>query len=106
METKKILAALGYFSTFFAAVLFPLIIFLASDDRAVKVHAKKALLSQLILLIPIPFLIFSAIHEMTGNQSDPPILFITCIIVTIILSIIVAIWNIVKGIQVLSKDSI
>lgn len=106
METNKILSALSYFSIFFAGVLFPLIVFLISADKTVKSHAKKALVSHLIPLIPVPFIVFSAIFGIAEVQTEIPVVFITSMIAMVILSVIVVIWNIVKGIQVLSKETI
>lgn len=106
METNKILSALSYFSIFFAGVLFPLIVYFISTDKVVKSHAKKALFSHLIPLIPVPFIIFSAIFGFAQFETGVPVIFITSMIVLIILSLIVLIWNIVKGIQVLSKETI
>lgn len=106
MESRKILSALSYFSIFFAGVIFPLIVWIVSVDKVAKGHAKKAFISHLILLIPTPILVFTAIYHMAGNQTEFPIMFFISIIAIVILSIIVAIWNIVKGIQVLSKENI
>lgn len=100
MDTKKILSSLSYFSLFFAGFVFPLIVFLVSDDQEVKGHAKKALFSHLIPLILVPFIIFGALMDVS-NGSEFPMLFIIMIIIFSIISFIIAIWNIVKGIKVL-----
>lgn len=104
METNKVLSALSYFSIFFAGILFPLIVWLVSSDKETKVHGKKAFLSHIILILPVPFIISSAIiFEMTGSQSEIPVMFIISVITSIVLSLIVVIWNLVRGIQVLNK---
>lgn len=105
METNKILAALSYFSIFFAGILFPLIVWIVSGDKFTKGHAKKAFLSHLAILIPVPFIVFTAIFEIAGGQTDIPVMFFISIFAMALVSIIVTIWNIVKGIQVLSKET-
>lgn len=102
METGKVLSALSYFSIFFAAIILPLIVWIVAEDMMAKEHAKKAFFSHLILLIPIPLIVFTAIFELSGNLESIPIMFIISIIGTVVLSLIVMVWNIVKGIQVLS----
>ncbi|MDQ0157043.1 DUF4870 domain-containing protein [Robertmurraya andreesenii] len=106
MDTNKVLSALSYFSIFFAGIIFPLIVWLVASDKVVKGHAKKAFFSHIITLIPVPIIIFSVIFDIVGGYSDVPVMFFISIIVTVILSLIVLIWNIVKGIQVLTKESI
>lgn len=100
METNRILSSLNYFSVLFAGILFPLIVWLAAEDKEVKGHAKKAFFSHLIPLIPLPILIFAIFSELIrGDQT--PVIFFTSIVLIIILSCIVLVWNIVKGIKVL-----
>lgn len=103
METKKILSALAYFSIMFAGILFPAILYFASDEIEVKQHAKRALLSQLIPLIPIPFVLYSAYHLIVTSQTDFPVLVLAGIGISILLSMIVLIWNLVQGIRVLKN---
>ncbi|MDZ5474120.1 DUF4870 domain-containing protein [Bacillus sp. 31A1R] len=106
METNKILSALSYFSIFFAGIVFPLIVLLVSEDKRVKEHAKSALLSHFIPLIPVPFLIFAGVTGAIQGTTEMPIFLAVGVVVTIILSLVVTIWNIVKGVKVLSKESI
>jgi hypothetical protein len=98
---------LSYFSIFFAGFLFPLIVFLISENKEVKSHAKKALFSHLIPIIPVPFIVITAIVQtLRSPYGEPSILFFVGVGLTVILSLIVLIWNIVKGIQVLSKETL
>ena len=97
METRRVLSGLSYLSIFFAGFIFPLVVFLASSDQITKMHAKKALLSHLIPLIPLPLLIFSIIEE--GPSGQFPALTFVFIIVMVIISIVVTIWNIIKGVK-------
>lgn len=103
METRKILSSLCYFSVFFAGFLFPLVVFFVTEDKDTKSHAKKAFLSHLILLIPVPFIIYSVIVQVVAEATDVSLFFILSVILFILLSLIVAIWNIVTGIKVLKK---
>jgi hypothetical protein len=97
METRRVLSGLSYLSIFFAGFIFPLVVYLATSDEVTKMHAKKALLSHLIPLIPLPLLIFAIIQEAPSGQF--PAFTIVCIIIMILISIVVAIWNIVKGVK-------
>lgn len=103
MDSRKVLSALSYFSIFFGTFIFPLIVFLASEDSQTKKHAKKAFLSHLVPLIPVPLLIFAVIYEASRGTNAVPIFTIICVILMVLVSIIVVIWNIVKGIKVLNE---
>jgi hypothetical protein len=107
MDTKRVVSALCYFSIMFAGILFPLVAYFALEDLEVKHHAKKALLSHLIPLIPLPLiplpLILLAVYfDITRGAGEFPVLMFTSAIIMVILSFIVLIWNIVKGIKVLN----
>ena len=102
MDSRKLLSGLSYFSIFFAGFIFPLVVYLASSDSVTKMHAKKALLSHLIPLILVPVLIFTIIFE--ASNSDIPVFTIVTIVVMVLISIIVAIWNIIKGVKALMAE--
>jgi len=106
METNKLLAGISYLSIFFAGFIFPLIVFLISTDEWVKRHAKKAFLSHLIPLVPVPFLVGGAIYLDVTNKLDSTAAFfiIGGAIFTGILAIVVVIWNIVKSIRVFTDE--
>ncbi|WP_026694475.1 DUF4870 domain-containing protein [Peribacillus kribbensis] len=99
MNKDKILASLSYFSIFFAPFLLPLIIYFVSDNFYVKGHAKKALLSHLVPFLGIIMIITGIIGDFANGGL--PVFFIIGIIVYGLLSFIVLIWNIVKGIRLL-----
>ncbi|QED49547.1 DUF4870 domain-containing protein [Cytobacillus dafuensis] len=105
METNRVLSSLSYLSVLFAGILFPLVVFLVTEDKKTKYHAKKALLSQLIMLVPFPVVVYSAITQIVMNQTEVPMLFISSVIITILLCLIVAVWNIVKGIKIFTNES-
>lgn len=101
MNTNKLLAALNYFSIFFAGIIFPIVVYLVSEDKKVKNHAKRALISHLTILIPVPFMIYGIF---TGATDAMSFLFIVSISVFIILNLIVVIWNLVNGIKIIAKE--
>lgn len=102
MDTKKVLSALSYFSIIFAGFIFPLVVFLASDDKEVKYHAKKAFLSHLIPLLTLPVLLITFYLDMNASNEYFPYFTIGGAVLSSIVGIIVLIWNIVKGVKVLS----
>ncbi|MGJ7911215.1 DUF4870 domain-containing protein [Neobacillus sp. LXY-1] len=104
MESKKVLSSLCYFSVFFAGFIFPLVVMLASSDPDTKQHAKKALLSHLIPVITVPIIIFAAIKDFSNMQDQIPVFFVISIVVTIVISLVIFIWNIVKGVKVLVSE--
>lgn len=103
METKKILSALCYFSMLFAGFIFPLVVYFVTDDAYTKGHAKKAFISHLIPLVPIPFLGVGVFYDLVLGEGYPRASTIICILIIVIVSITVLIWNIVKGVKVLAQ---
>lgn len=102
MDTKRVVSALCYFSILFAGILFPLVAYFASEDLDVKHHAKKALFSHLIPLIPLPLILLSVYYDMTRGAGEFPVLMFASAMLMVVLSFIVLIWNLVKGIKVLN----
>lgn len=95
MSVEKVMSSLCYFSVFFAPFLFPIIVFFVLRDEEVSYHAKRAVVSH---LLPFITLILALIAVFVMNVGSVIIL---GIIVFGLLNVIVFIWNIVKGIQVL-----
>ncbi|TWD97474.1 uncharacterized protein DUF4870 [Neobacillus bataviensis] len=104
METRKVLSSLCYFSIFFAGFIFPLAVYLATGDEGTKRHAKKSLLSHLIPLILTPLLVLAVFYDFTSQQDAIPVFTVISIIVLILLWLAVVIWNIVKGVKVLTAE--
>ncbi|WP_042462963.1 DUF4870 domain-containing protein [Neobacillus dielmonensis] len=104
MDSRKVLSSLCYFSIFFAGFIFPLVVWLASGDEITKQHAKKSLLSHLIPLFCVPLIGLIFIFEFVGLDSDIPVFSIISMIALAIVSLIVVIWNIVKGVKVLIAE--
>ncbi|WP_080844051.1 DUF4870 domain-containing protein [Cytobacillus gottheilii] len=102
MDTDKILSALSYFSIFFAGFIFPLVLFFATSSESVKEHAKKAFISHIIPLLSVPLLLFAVFMEptFTAGANEIPFFFLGSLLVSLLLSFIVVIWNIIKGIKV------
>lgn len=106
MNTNKVLAGLSYLSVFCVAFIFPLIVFLVSSSTYVKEHAKKALISHIIPIIPVLVLVSSVVYlELTNQLTDTTSIFLIAgAIFTVVVSIIVSIWNLVKAIKVFAND--
>ncbi|MFZ3590174.1 DUF4870 domain-containing protein [Bacillus sp. DJP31] len=98
-DSNKIISALCYFSIFFAGFILPIIVYFIVNDREVKKHAKHAFISHLIPVVTIPFLLIGGF--MSGVGEVVAGVLILGIILTFILNIVVIIWNVVKGIEVL-----
>lgn len=110
MDTRRVLAALAYFSIFFMGFILPAVLYFVSDDRWVKDHAKAAFLSH---CIPVVAVIVAFIGMMAtgvglfslnaqgaagvGALIAMGLLFGAAALV----SLIVAIWNVYRGIKVL-----
>lgn len=104
METRKVLSSLCYFSIFFAGFLFPLAVYFATGDEVTKRHAKKALFSHLIPLVPTPLILFAIINDFATLQDTVPVLTIISIVVLMVIWLVVVIWNIIKGVKVLVAE--
>ncbi|MBE4907012.1 DUF4870 domain-containing protein [Bacillus luteolus] len=101
METNKIISSLCYFSIFFAGFLLPIAVYFIVQDQEVREHAKKAFISHLIPFITIiffvlPMFVMGSMEAAVGGMLIFFALFS-------LISFIVVIWNVVKGIQVLAK---
>ncbi|QOR66210.1 DUF4870 domain-containing protein [Cytobacillus suaedae] len=101
METNKIISSLCYFSIFFAGFLLPIAVYFIVQDTEVRDHAKKAFISHLIPFITV---IFFIIPMLFAGSTEVAVggMFIFFALFSLI-SIIVVIWNVIKGIQVLAK---
>lgn len=101
METDKVLSSLSYFSILFAGFIFPLVLYFVTDSEEVKFHAKKAFISHVIPVVFAIVIFVLFISEMMFNETGFPFLSIVSFVVFGIVSLIVLVWNIIKGIQVL-----
>lgn len=105
MDTRKVLSGLCYFSIFFAGILFPLVVMFASADDVTKSHAKKAFLSHLIPLIPVPLLIAAIFSDInTINNDGIPVFTLVSAGIMVLVSLIVTIWNVIKGVKALMME--
>lgn len=112
MTNKKTLSALCYFSVFFFPLLIPFVIYLLSDDKEVKIHAKRSFISHLIpiILLIIGVILFSIsmftvekrMMAVLDQQFDfwqiAPFLFT---LVYSLLFMTLLIWNVFQGVKVL-----
>ncbi len=102
METNKVLSAVCYLGVLFMPLIVPIVIFFVVDDDFVKKQAKSSIWSQLIPVLFFPLLIVEMIFYIP-EQGDFPGLFLLTFFAFICVSLIVLIWNIVKGIKLLIK---
>jgi len=111
METRKVLAALAYFSIFFMGFILPAVLYFVSDDRYVKDHAKAAFLSH---CIPVAAVVVAFVGMLAtgvgafGIGGSVEAAGVGTIVGMLLLfgaaalvSLVVAIWNVYKGIKVL-----
>jgi hypothetical protein len=105
-KTNKLLASLNYFSVFFAPFLLPIAIYFIVDQRDIKDHAKKAVISHIIPFISLVGVIIFLFFSAGANPSQEGMLFATLFgfLFVGLINIIVVIWNIVKGIKILIKE--
>jgi hypothetical protein len=103
MNSHKLLAALCYFSVFFAPFLFPIIVYFVTNDEVVKGHAKRAFLSHFIPFGTFLAFVFLTIGSAFWNADIVPVWFLASIAIGGIVNIVVIIWNIIKGIQALQE---
>ncbi len=100
--TEKLLASLSYFSVFFAPILFPIIVWIATGPP-VSTHAKKALLYHILpwILILIAVICFGLTQSY--NHTVAAVLFILGIL-TALGSVFYLIYNLYCGVKVLVTD--
>jgi hypothetical protein len=103
-KTNKALASLNYFSVFFAPLLLPIAIYFIVDHSEVKQHAKKALISHIVPFLSVLGVIGMIVFSGFSNPSEATFLtvFFGGFLVVGLINLIVFIWNIVKGIKLLS----
>jgi len=111
LDTRKVLAALAYFSFFFMGFILPAVLYFVTDDRYVKDHAKAAFLSHCIpvaagivafvgmIATGVGAFGFSGNADATG--AGTVISMFLLFGAAGLVSLVVAIWNVYKGIKVL-----
>ncbi|ASS98229.1 MULTISPECIES: DUF4870 domain-containing protein [Geobacillus] len=107
MSTNKVLSALCYFSVFFAPFILPIVVYFVVEDLEVKRHAKRALVSHLIPAVTILlFIALAASPVLFGHWGEESLLFGGGLVwlgflVAGAVNLVVVVWNVIKGIQVL-----
>ena len=106
METNKILSSLSYFSILFAPFILPVIVYFVSEDREVKYHAKRSLISHIfpvILTVILFFTLFFNIYSIPtdGTSMGPLVLPVILMLLYMLVYGILLVWNIIQGIKVL-----
>ncbi|WP_437272693.1 DUF4870 domain-containing protein [Staphylococcus succinus] len=104
-QSEKLLAALSYFSVFFAPILFPIIVWILSD-KPVSTHAKKSLAYH---ILPYILMIVGGVLIGLSESDSNNALGITLIVVAVIAfigAIYYVIYNLYCGIKVLLKENL
>lgn len=107
MDTNKLLSALAYLSIFFLGFIFPAVLYFVAKDDEVKRHAKAAFLSHCIPVAAgiLAFVLVVALGF--GGMHDPGAGYMLGMFLIIgaaaLVSLIVTIWNVVKGVQILIR---
>ena len=111
MDQSKGLSALSYLSYFFAPFILPIIVFFISKEEFVKRHTKRAIISHLIpVVLGIIFAILFFISALSWDTNTVENIYIGDIfsspffigfVIFLIVTFIVAIWNLVQAIKVL-----
>ncbi|EUJ45521.1 DUF4870 domain-containing protein [Listeria riparia] len=103
MKDQKILNALSYFSLFFAPILVPLAIWIFSATENTKHHAKVALLTHIIPAIGgfASLFLVSFVGISTNSSNVTGIVGLGLMVAIGIMIVILAVFNIVRGIQAL-----
>jgi hypothetical protein len=89
---------------FFAPFLLPIAIYFIVDHNEVKQHAKNALISHIVPFLSVLGVIGMIVFSGFSNPSEATFLtvFFGGFLVVGLINLIVFIWNIVKGIKLLS----
>lgn len=101
-STQKILASCCYFSIFFAPLLFPIIVYFVVPHEDVKSHAKKAFISHLLPFFCL-FLVFLFVFVMNTPEQIGVLVLVAMLLFGLV-NLVIFIWNIVKGVQVLANE--
>ena len=106
-SNAKALSGLSYLSIFFLPFVLPIIVYFATNDAEAKRHAKRAFISQIliivlsvILVLIIFFAFFFNMQDNTLNMSFVILLFVSFILI-IGAFVVILIWSIVQGIKVI-----
>lgn len=103
-KNNQVLSSLNYFGIFFAPFLLPLVIMLVTKDDEVRFHAKRSILSHLlILIILIVVMGLSTIFYIFHPAKLTAGVLIIGYMLAGVISIILVIWNVVQGIQAVSS---
>lgn len=101
-STQKILASCCYFSIFVAPFLFPIIVYFVVPYNDVKSHAKRAFISHLLPFFCL-FIVFLLVFVMNTPEQMGMIVLIAMLLFGLV-NLLIFIWNIVKGVQVLVNE--
>lgn len=109
-QTDRILSALAYFSIFFLGFIFPAVLWFVTNNPEVRRHAAAAFISHCIPVV-CGFLLFilgivSGLGVYVMNAEGPVSIAAMIILFGVfgLISLIVAIWNVYKGVKLLMQS--
>jgi len=102
VNTDKLIAALCYFSIFFAGFILPVVVYIVVQNPTVKKHALHALVSHIIPFATLIFIIIPFFFLWSVEVFAVVMIFVFILLGLINIGIVI--WNIVKGIQVLAHE--
>ncbi|MBF7019656.1 DUF4870 domain-containing protein [Staphylococcus sp. 18_1_E_LY] len=106
VQSGKVLAALCYFSIFFAPLILPIIVWILSD-KPTSSHAAKSLIYHMITYLCPFILIISAslgASALSYQSTWQSVVMIVIAIVLVVITIWYTIKNIYRGVKVLITD--
>lgn len=105
-QGERVLAALSYFSIFFAPIILPIFIWIFAD-RPTSSHAAKSLVYHIITYIgPILLILSIGFGGILVNNSETitSVIMITVAIILFIITIWYTVKNIYRGVKVLVSE--
>ncbi|KKB75099.1 MULTISPECIES: membrane protein [Bacillus] len=105
-RNNALIAAICYFSVFFAPLILPIAAYFITDDQETKKHAMRSLISHIIPFISVVILAAGAISGTVIFNDGGFLAFFSVfggIIFFVVISLIIAIWNVVQGIKMLTR---
>ncbi|WP_283678312.1 hypothetical protein [Lentilactobacillus sp. Marseille-Q4993] len=103
---KKILSSLSYLSIFFAPIIFPIIVWILSNDDSTIQNARKATFLHIapVILTIIALFIIGTTGLLTNSGAATGFVTIGLVSVLLLVDFVLFIYNLVIGIKILVND--
>jgi hypothetical protein len=99
MKNEKAIALICYLSILFLPLILPIIVFIFSKEK-VRYHAKRALISHIIPVLPLLPMVYHRFFNIFMDASPIILLFVFYLVI----SVVTVIWNVLQGIKVIRND--